>query len=115
MRYELRNANDELVNTLVIENLADWPVPDGHTLVEIPEPVPLTPQPLTQLQFLRRFTVTERITIRASADPVIQDFLHLVNLAQDVRLNDPDTLMGVHYLEQQGLIAEGRADEILTT
>lgn len=76
-------------------------------------PLPVPPAPLTQLEFLRRFTATERITIRASTDPIIVDFMHLVNLAQDIRLDDPDTIMGVGYLEQQGLIAEGRAEDIL--
>jgi len=75
--------------------------------------LPGNPQ-LTKLQFLRRFTAPERIAIRASADPLIVDFMQLLDLAQDVRLDDPDTQAGVAYLEQQTLIAEGRAAEILT-
>ena len=51
---------------------------------------------------------------RASTDPVIVDFLHLLTLAQEVRLDDPDTIAGVEYLEQQGLLAEGRAAMILS-
>ena len=75
--------------------------------------LPVDPQ-LTKLQFLRRFTAPERIAIRASADPLIVDFMQLLDLAQDVRLDDPDTQAGVAYLEQQTLIAKGRAAEILT-
>lgn len=71
------------------------------------------PPPLSQLEFLRRLTVSERVAIRASADPVVIDFLHLLSLAQDVRLNDPDTIAGVNYLEQAGLLAEGRGWVIL--
>ena len=67
---------------------------------------------LTQLAFLRRFTAQERIAIRSSSDPVIIDFLHLVNLAQDVNLDDLDTVAGLAYLEAQQLIAQGRAAEI---
>lgn len=74
----------------------------------IPEPAPLT-----QLAFLRRFTAPERIAIRASTDPIIVDFLHLVNLAQDILVTDSDTAMGVNYLAQQGLIAPERVAEIL--
>jgi len=37
-----------------------------------------------------------------------------IRLAQDVRLDDPDTLLGVGYLEQHGLIAEGGGAVILT-
>ena len=69
---------------------------------------------LTKLQFLRRFTVQERLAIRASTNPIILDFMQLLDLAQDVRLDDPDTLIGVNYLEQQELLAKGRAVEILT-
>lgn len=80
--------------------------------VELPEPPPTTL--LTQLAFLRRFTAPERIAIRASTDPIIVDFLHLLGLAQDIDLTDPDTVLGTHYLEQQGLLAAGRATEILS-
>ena len=73
-----------------------------------------TPQPsLTQLAFLRRFTAEERIASRASVDPVVQDFLHLLGLAQEIRLDDADTVAGVNYLESLGLLAEGRAAEVL--
>jgi hypothetical protein len=73
----------------------------------------LTSAPMTPLAFLRRFTAEERITIRASTDPLIVDFIALVNLAQDILLDDPDTMRGVGYLEQQGLLAAGRTAEIL--
>lgn len=78
-------------------------------------PPPRTPikAALTQLEFLRRFTAQERITIRASSDPIIVDFLHLLNLAQDVRTDDADTSAGVNYLETMGLIDQGRAAQIL--
>ena len=46
-------------------------------------------------------------------DPVVQDFLHLLGLAQDVRLDDADTVAGVNYLESLGLLAEGRAAAVL--
>lgn len=68
---------------------------------------------LTQLQFLRLFTVQERIAIRSSADPVIVDFLHLLNLAQEISLEDPDTQAGMEYLVKNGILKKERADEIL--
>lgn len=82
-------------------------------VVEFPEPEPVREIQLTKLQFLRRFTAAERIAIRASSNPVIVDFMQLLDLAQDVRLDDADTVAGVNYLEQLGLIGEGRAAEIL--
>ena len=85
---------------------------DNET-VEFPEPEPIREVQLTKLQFLRRFTAEERIAIRASANPVIVDFMSLLDLAQDVQLDDPDTVAGVHYLETLTLISVGRAAEIL--
>ncbi len=64
---------------------------------------------LTQLEFLRRFSAEERIAIRSSDNPIIVDFLHLLNLAQEIKTDDPDTIAGVNYLETLNLIAEGRA------
>ncbi len=74
---------------------------------------PVSPEPLTQLAFLRRFTAEERIAIRASTDPVVQDFLHLLGLAQEIRLDDYDTMAGVGYLESLGLLDEGRTAVVL--
>lgn len=68
---------------------------------------------LTQLEFLRRFTLNERIKIRASQDLMVIDFLYLLSQAQEICLDDPDTVAGVNYLEQIGLIDENRATEIL--
>lgn len=72
------------------------------------------PPVLTRLQMLRRFTRDERVAIRSSTDPVVQDFLSLLEAASEVDLGDTDTIAGVQYLEQQGLIAAGRAAEVLS-
>lgn len=115
MNYELLNAQNEVVNTIVIDDLNSWPITEGHTLRELPTPESsIISVPLTQLAFLRRFTAAERIAIRASTDPVIQDFLQLVSLAQDILVTDPDTQMGVGYLAQHGFIEESRVAEILS-
>ena len=71
------------------------------------------PKPMTPLAFMRRFTMRERVAIRASADPVLMDFLWLLGQAPDVRVDDPDTIAGVGYVESLGLIADGRGAEIL--
>lgn len=89
-----------------------WNYADGALIApEAPEPHPVVQ--LTQLAFLRRFTTPERIAITASPDPLVQDFLTLLGMAQDVRLDDADTVMGTNYLEQSGLIGAGRAAAIL--
>lgn len=70
---------------------------------------------LSKLEYLRRFTPEERVKIRGAAanDPVLADYLALLELAQDIRLTDPGTVSAVSRLEQSGLIAAGRAAEIL--
>ena len=70
---------------------------------------------LTKLEYLRRFTQAERIAIRAAAKAVaeLDDYLELLALAQDVRLDDPDIVAALNMLESGGLIGDGRAQEIL--
>ena len=79
-----------------------------------PPPVVRPPEPITRLEFLRRFTPEQRITIRASQDPVIIDGNELLALAEEVRLDDPDTVRLVNYMVQQGLITHADADQILS-
>lgn len=73
-----------------------------------PVPAPVAPLPLTRLEFLRRFTAAQRIAIRTAAqtNPIIADALQLLDLAQEVRLDDPDTLALAGYLVAVGLIAD---------
>ena len=54
-----------------------------------------------------------RIAIRSSEDPVVADIQHLLSLADTVDLAHPATVEGVGYLEAVGLLAPGRAAEIL--
>ena len=68
---------------------------------------------LTRLEFLTRFTASERIAIRASTDPIVIDFMELLNLATYIDLGDQNTIDGVNYLASQNLIAAGRVAEIL--
>lgn len=71
---------------------------------------------LTPLEFLNRFTDEEAISIVAltKTSPQIELWWIKYNKAQDIDLNDPQTLQGVRMLETAGIIASGRADEILT-
>jgi hypothetical protein len=83
-----------------------------------PEPVPApdpAPVPLHKVDFLRLFTQTERINIRAAAavNAVVADYQYMLDAATTVNLSDPDILTGVPLLEAAGLIGPGRADQIL--
>lgn len=68
---------------------------------------------VTRLNYLRRFTQAERIALREIDNPVVKDFLMMVELAEEINLLDADTVGGTNYLEAEGFIGQGRAAEIL--
>jgi hypothetical protein len=70
---------------------------------------------IAPLDFQMRFTADERVAIRTAAQTsgTIADYLGLLNAAPVVNLTDPLTTGGVQHLEAAGLIAQGRAAEIL--
>lgn len=70
---------------------------------------------VTKLAFKQRLTQAERIAIRAAAaaNPVVYDFLDILDSATFVDLHRQDTIDGINAMESAGLLAEGRATEIL--
>lgn len=78
------------------------------------------PQPtstkISKLAFKQRFTQEERIAIRTAAqqNPVVFDFQDLLESATFVDLSREDTIEDVNSLEAGGLLADGRASEILS-
>ena len=74
---------------------------------------------ISGVQYLRRFTQDERIAIRDAAkqSPKLDDYLKLLDatIAQGglIDLNDRDTIDACNLLESLGLIAPGRAAEVL--
>lgn len=70
---------------------------------------------ISRVGFLKRFTQGERVTIRAVAkdNAVLDDFMALMDATDPINLDDPDTIAGMNLLEQAGLLAPGRAAEIL--
>jgi hypothetical protein len=87
---------------------------DGTTWSPAP-PVPVIPQPITKLEFLRRFTAEQRVAIRTAVatDPVIADGMGLLDLAQDVLVTDPDTVYFVNYLRDNNYITQSDVDRVL--
>jgi hypothetical protein len=69
----------------------------------------------TVVEYKRRFTQEERIAVRNASgqSKELDDYLDLLKDAQEVRSDDPDILKALSDLEQFGLIAPGRAQEIL--
>jgi hypothetical protein len=81
-----------------------------------PLPPPVLISILTPLEFLNRFTDTEAKTIigLSKTDPDVELWWLKYNKAQDIDLDDPQTIEGVQSLEAIGVISVGRAAEILT-
>lgn len=71
---------------------------------------------LTHLEFLRRFTSDERVTITAASaqNPALADYMKMLDSAKLINLSDVDVSAGVNVLEQAGIITAGRANEILS-
>lgn len=72
-------------------------------------------KPLTRLEFLRRFTESERVAITTAAaqNPILHDYMQMLNAAKLINMTDVDVAGGVTMLEQAGVIGTGRASEIL--
>lgn len=70
---------------------------------------------LTKLDYMNRFTDAELATIYATAkqSPAVEVWLEKFKLSEFVDTADPRTVAGVQALESAGLIAAGRANEIL--
>lgn len=77
------------------------------------------PQPkdpfVRQVDFKMRMTTQERISIRTASqtDPIVFDFLDLLNSTNMVDTSAPQVIEGLNYLESQGLLVAGRVQEIL--
>lgn len=92
--------------------LSDYVYADGT--LTLPE---IGPIPLTRLEFLDRFTDEELLAVRAAAqnNAAVELWLWRFDHAENISLADPRTIKGVEGLEQAGLLAAGRAAEILGT
>lgn len=69
---------------------------------------------LSKLDFLNRFTLEERLAIRASTDTIVFDIMKLLEAADFIDVTNQSTIQGVQYLAIVGLIASTRISEVLT-
>ena len=95
------------------ENGVEYIIPDGATLTR--GVIEDTNTKITKLAFKQRLTQSERIAIRTAAatNPIVYDFLDIMDSATFIDLSRQDTIDGVNAMEAAGLLAVGRADEIL--
>lgn len=81
----------------------------------IPEEVVVPKTTLTKLEYMDRFTDAELAAIYAAAKTSVEVEIWLgrFKLSSKINLTDERTIAGVNALETAGLIATGRAAEIL--
>lgn len=127
MAYQVLTKDGAFVGVIIndayslnIQNVSisemDGDIPDLNTNVwddSIGEFVESTSK-LTKLKFLNRFTMNERIAIRASTDPIVIDIMNLFDAAEYISTNDPNTVQGIGYLGVIGILTQARVAEILT-
>jgi len=78
------------------------------------DPVVVYEQPkITKRAFMKRFTLTERITIRNSTDDVIIDVYEDLKLASYVELDTQDVSDALNYMVSVGILESSRVDEML--
>ena len=76
---------------------------------------PSSSRVLTKLQFLNRFTNEELAAVYTAAktNVLIEVFMDKLKLAQDINLDDPQTVGGLQTLVAAGLLSEARVQEVL--
>jgi len=90
----------------------------GNAVIEFAEPEPWAKtrsKALTRVEFTELMTLTEQAAIYEAEDNnmLVRVFVERLRLSEGIRLDDLRTIEGVRALEAAGLLAEGRADEIL--
>lgn len=122
MNYAVQNrATGEIVHAYTADQPSHTDIYPFDTYNHIPQAVVIEPvvREVSGVSYLRRFTQAERIAIRgaASQSAILDDYLKLLDATIQqggiVNLDDEDTVAAVNLLEQAGLIADGRAVEIL--
>lgn len=117
MRIEILDSEGNVERVIVAdEAFAEAKFPGRwRVAAEQPEPVP-QPRTITQRAFMRRMTSTERRNILTAArtDVAVEDAYAMLRAGLTVDLSDSLTVEFVHDIETSGLIAEGRAAQILT-
>lgn len=67
----------------------------------------------SKLEFLTKFTLAERIQARSSTDPIVIDIMQMLDIAEFINTQDPNTIQSLGYLAQIGILTPERMSEIL--
>lgn len=119
----IRKLDQQEVYRYSADAPADWNEWPFATHDHVPEPasvtvvtdVPVVRMVWSQVAFMRRFKAPERIAIRQAAtqNAQLDDLMRLLDASSEVYSDDPDVVAGLAMLEGAGLLAAGRAAEIL--
>lgn len=123
MIYEILK-DGQVINTITAQNefmLQNFEH-GTYRALDIPEVKNLMPEPMrvTRLAFLHRLTDAEAIALDIASQGTsilaasLRRFQQKVNAAPYIDLALEETISGVNALEQMGIIAQGRAAQILT-
>lgn len=122
MNIEILNGEGAVINTIsASEAFAESAYPGAWRIAAV-QPVEAAasqPRHVTRLAFLSRFTDAEAVSIDlasiGSTVPAasMRRYMSKVNAATFIDLDRPDTRAGVQALEAGGVLAAGRALEIL--
>lgn len=82
-----------------------------------PKPDPVPVKVWTRYELISKFTVDERREIRRleKTDEIVEDFMDLLRLANEIRTDDPNFIDGLGYLVSIGKLTQIRLYEILGT
>lgn len=121
-----------IINGTLVENvaIADAPLGEKWIASEVAGPgwkyengvfiAPDEPEavvtPWTKKEFLLKFTPSEYAAIAAAtkSNSTLDYYWQLFMVAENVLKTDPATIAGINDLESAGLLAPGRAEEILS-
>lgn len=127
--YYVITKNTQLVAVCKTSPYAEG-IYDGYSVHEFDDPIPDlnvhnwnstieqfertdNQSTLTKLQFLNKFTISERVQIMSSSDPVMKDIIRMFDAADYINLHDSKTLQAIGYFFQQGILTQDRYLEII--
>ena len=113
--WELSQVQEELLRNDGTASLVDGRLVITPHHAETAEPVD-EGKVVTKRAFLARITPEEYATIKgaASQNATVDYFWQLFMVSEEIDLAFPDTIAGINMMEQAGLLAAGRAAEILS-
>lgn len=114
-RFEV--VKDGLLNVILAEDEA-WVAENFPQYTKLPEPIrePIRLTLISKLEFMSRFTDEELEALYAArrASVKIEVWMAKFDASSQIDLDDPRLRSGLLAMQSLGILAHGRADELLT-